>query len=110
MTQVELAHGQNLLVGIIHVVELIHEPCIAVGIGVLDGHRLSTLQGEDEVACVQHVQHRTDAVAVHLRHIAACLRHSLEDRLHLRTDILLNHLLITAQLGSMITANALMIV
>ena len=78
MAQVDLADGLYLLVGIIYISDLIHEPAIAINIGILDGYGLSALQGEDKVLRVQHVEHRTDAVAVHLCHVATSLRHSAE--------------------------------
>ena len=110
MAQIHLTYRINLLIGILYIVELIHEPRITVGIGVLDGHRLTTLQGEDEIARIQHVQHRTDTVALHLRHITCGLRHSTKQGLHLRRDIVFDHLLIAAQLGSMIATDTLVII
>ena len=110
MTQVDLSNSSNLIVGIVHVVEFVDKPRITIGIRILDGHRLTTLQGEYEVAGVQHVQNRTDAVAIHLRHVSTSFRNTLKERLHLRIDISLYHLLITAQLGSMVATDALMII
>ncbi|EKC43709.1 xylulokinase, partial [human gut metagenome] len=87
MSEVHLAHAIDFLVGIVHILHLIYEPCIAVGIRILNRNGLSALQRHDEVFGIQHVQYRIDTVAVHLGHIAACSSYRLHRLLHLRSDM-----------------------
>ena len=110
MTQREFTERRYLVIGILHILYLVNEPGIAIHIWVLYGYGLTALQGEDKVFRVQHVQHRTDIVTVHLCHVTTGLCHRLRKRLHLRCDIRLYQFLITTQFGGMITADALMII
>ena len=110
MAEVQLAYHVNLLIGIVHIVHLVHKPGIAIGIGILYGHGLSALQRHDDIFGVEHVQHGIEAVARHFGHVALCIGNGRHQLLHLRSDIGINHLLVAAQLGSMIAADALMIV
>ena len=68
---------------------------------------LSTLQRKNKVTGIQHIQHRKTGRS-HLLHIASRLRNSLEHAIHLSADMLLYHFLIAAQLGGMISTDALM--
>ena len=110
MPEVHLAHTIDFLVGIVHILHLVYEPCIAVGIRILHRNGLSALQRHDEVFGIQHVQYRIDTVAVHLGHIAARSSYRLHRLLHLRSDMCINHLLVATELGWMITADALVVV
>ena len=110
MTEVDLAHAINLLVGIVDILHLIHKPGIAVGVWILYRNRLTALQRQDEVFGIEHVQYREDTVAIYLGHITTCLSHSLHRLLHLRSDMCINHLLIATELGRMITADALVVI
>ena len=83
VTQVDLTHLQNLLIGILGIANLINKPRITQSIGVLDGHCLATLQWEHKVAGVEHIDNRTDAVALNLSHVATSLGHSIHQALHL---------------------------
>ena len=110
MAQVDTSQGIHLLVGIIHITELIDEPCIAIDVWVLDGNGLTTLEREDKIFGVEHIEHREDAITIHLCHVTAYRRNRSEQLLHLQIDIAFHKFLITAQFGSMVTTNALMIV
>ena len=110
MAQINLTHLQDFLVGILGIANLINKPRITQSIGVLDGHCLATLQWEHKVAGVEHIDNRTDAVALNLSHVATSLGHGIHQALHLGRDVLLYHLLIAAQLSGMVTTNALMVV
>ncbi len=110
MAQVHLAHALNLLVGVIHILHLINEPSVAVGVWVLHRHGLTALQRHDEVLGVEHVQYREHAVSIYLGHVAASFSHRLHRLLHLWSDVSVYHLLITAKFGCVITTDALMII
>ena len=110
MTQVVLAHTGYLLVGIVHIVHLVNKPCVAVGIKVLYRNCLSCLQRHDEILGVEHIEHREEAVALHLGHIASSLSHAVPYLVLLVGDIGIYHLLIAAQLGSAIASDTLVIV
>ena len=109
MAERQLTDLVQLLVGIVNIVQAVHKPGIAIGIGILQRHGGLTLQGNDEVLRVQHVQYGEDAVAVHLGHIAGSLVEGLAQPIDFRTDIGIGQFLIAAQLGSMIAADALQI-
>ena len=110
MAQGQAAQHVKLLVGIVDVVQLVYQPGVAVGIGVLQGHALSALQGQYEVLGVEHVQHGVDGVALHLRHIAGGTAHGSHHTGHLLGEIGVDQLLVAAQLGSMVAADALQVV
>ena len=110
MTQVQTPHGIHLLIGIVHISELVYEPGIAKDVRVLDGNGLPAFQGEDEIFGVEHIQYWEDTVTLYQSHVTASLRNSPEQLLHLRIDITFHKFLITAQLGCMVSADALMIV
>ena len=84
MTQVYLTHAIHLLIGILHVSDLINKPRIAVGIRILQRHSLSALQRENDVLRIEHIEHGEDTIAIHLRHITAGECDSLRESLHLR--------------------------
>ena len=109
MSQGQLSCHIQFLIGIVHIVHLVHEPCITIGIGVLQGNGLSALQRQDEIFRIQHVQHGVNAVAIHLRHIASGLAHCIVHAIDLLIYMSIDEFLIAAQLGSMISANALQI-
>ena len=73
MAQVDMSYRIHLLIGVVHIIEMVNEPGIAIDIRVLDGYSLTTLQGEDKVFRVEHVQHGEDAVAIHLCHVSTSL-------------------------------------
>ena len=110
MAQVETSQGIHLLIGVVHITELVDEPSIAIDVGVLDGNGLTTLQREDKILGIEHIEYREYAITIHLCHITAYLRNSSEQLLHLNIDIAFHQFLISAQLGSMVTTDALMIV
>ena len=110
MSQCQLSYSIQLLIGIINILHLIHEPRVSVGIRVLHGNGLTTLQRHDDIAHVQHVHHREDAVTVHLGHITSSLSNRRHHLLHLGHQVRIDQLLIAAQLGSMIATNTLMVV
>ena len=110
MAEIYLTHPKELLIGILHILELIHKPCITIGIRILDGHSLSSLKRKDEILRVKHIEHRIDTVAVNLCHIPSSICYCTHRLLHLWRDILFDHLLIATQLGSMITSDTLMII
>ena len=83
MAQINLANSQNLLVGILGIANLINKPGVSKCVWVLQRNGLTTLKWEDKVACVEHVEHRTDAVALNLSHVATSLSHSIHCGLHL---------------------------
>ena len=110
MAQIELLDGIYLGIGIVNIADLVDKPGVAVGVWILYGHRLSSLQRHDDVARVEHVEHREDGVAIHFRHITGSIGDGRHECLHLGHDVVLYHLLIAAQLGSMIAADALVVI
>ena len=110
MAQINLAYSFNLLIGVGDVADIVHKPCVAVSVRILHGHCLTTLQGKDDVLRVEHVEDRIDRVACHTSHVALRISYGGHHLAHLGSDVILYHLLITTQLGSMITADRLMIV
>ena len=110
MVQVDLPHAVDLLVGVVDIVNLVDKPRVALYVWILQGHGLSALQRQDEVFGVEHVQHRPLFRSVDLGHVAAGLRDGRRHLLHLGSDIGVDHLLIAAQLGRMISADALVII
>ena len=107
VAQVQTGQGIEFLVGIVHIFHLVHKPGIALCIGILNGCLSPRI---DEVLGVEHVQHRPDAVAVHLGQVAVVGRNDLADSRQLRRDVGIDQFLIAAQLGSMIAAHTLMVV
>ena len=83
VAQINLANSQNLLVSILGIANLINKPCVSKCVWVLQRNGLPTLKWEDKVASVEHVEHRTDAVALNLSHVATSLSHSSHSGLHL---------------------------
>ena len=83
MAQIDFANSKNLLVGILGIANLINKPCVSKCVWVLQRNGLPTLKWEDKVASVEHVEHRTDAVALNLSHVATSLSHSSHSGLHL---------------------------
>ena len=110
MAQIELTRRLKLLVGVVHIVQLVDKPRIAQHIRVLNGHSLVILKRHDKIFRIEHVEHREDAIAFNFGHVAASLCQRRHELLHFRRNIVVNQILIATQLGSMITANALVIV
>ena len=110
MAQINLADSVNLLICVGHVADVIHKPCVAVSVRILHGHCLTTLQGKDDVLRVEHVEDRIDRVACNACHVALRISYGRHHLAHFGSDVILDHLLITTQLGSVITADRLMIV
>ena len=110
MLEIDLSHFVYLLIGVVDIVELVNIPRVAVDIRVLQRHGAVVLQGQDKVFCIEHVEHGEDGVAVDLSHVTAGLSDGRHHLLHLRSDVCLDHLLITAELGSMIATDALVII
>ena len=96
MAQIDLSNLVQFLVGIIDVGHLIHQPSVTIRVRILDRHRLTALQRQDEVFGVEHVQYRTYGVALHQRHIALGLSNGTERTFHLLRDIGIDEFLITA--------------
>ena len=98
----------NFLICIIHILHLIHKPGITVCIRIFHRNRLPLLSGrEDKVFRVQHIQH-TKFRSIHAVHFATGSSYFLIGRLHFRSNMMIDHFLITAQLGGMITTDTLM--
>ena len=110
MTDVHLCQSIKFLIGIIHIREFIHKPCISLRILVLQWNRLSILQRHDDVTHVQHIEYRPDTVTLDDRHIALGFCHSLHHALHFRCNIGVDKFLIAAQFGSMVATDTLVII
>ena len=108
--QVSVFQSVEFFIGIGHEVHLVHIPSIAHGIGIAQRHGLVVLHREDEIAGVEHIDHRIDAVAGHLFHLSSGCHHGIDGLFHLRCDVRLDEFLIAAQLGSVITAHTLVVV
>ena len=110
MAEVHLAQGIQLLIGTVHIRQAIHEPGIAQRIVVVQRNGLAILQRHDDIAHIKHVEHGPDAIALDLGHFALSRSHGAHQPLHLRCDVSINQFLIAAQLGSVIAADALMVI
>ena len=98
----------NLFICIIDILHLIHKPGVTIRIRVLNRNRLPLLSGrEDKVLRIQHIQH-TEFRSVHTIHRTACGGNFLIGILHFRSYMMIDHFLITTQLGRMITTHTLM--
>ena len=109
MAQVKFSKSVKFFICILHISDFIHKPSIAIDVRVLYCHRLIALKRHNEVFGIEHVQHREDAASIDLGHVSACLCDGGHGLLHLRTDVSINQFLVSAQLGSMISADTLMI-
>ena len=109
MAQGQMSRHVQFLVGIVHIVHLVHEPRITISIGIFQGYSLSALQRQDEVFRIQHVQHRINAVSIHLGHIATSFAHCTIHTIDFLIDIGIDQFLIATQLGSMVSANTLQV-
>ena len=96
----------HFLICIIHIFHFIYEPCIAVSIRVFDRHCLSLSGRKDEILRIQHVQD-AEFGSIHAVHFSACGGNNPIDGLRFRRNVPFDHLLITTQLGSMISAHTL---
>ena len=83
MAQWQASYHIEFLVSIVNIVNTVNKPRITIGIRVSEGNRLSTLQGQDEIFRVEHVQHWIDAVTINLCHVTSSLTDSFEDTVHL---------------------------
>ena len=110
VAQVQLADGIYFLVGIVGKRELVGKPGVAHSVGIKERCGRAVLHRKDEVACVEHIQDRENAVALHLRHISFCLHNALHGLLHLRRDVAFYHLLIAAELGGVVASDALVVI
>ena len=110
MAKVDLTHLLYLHISILNKAHLVYKPGVAKGVWVLQRHFLTILQRQNEITRVKHVKHREKAVTLHGRHITVILCYRLHRFLHLRADMHVYHLLITAQLGGMISTYALMMI
>ncbi|CDB11095.1 unknown [Bacteroides sp. CAG:633] len=102
-----VVQGIYFLIGIVHILYVVHKPGISVGKGVAHGHSFAFLSGgEDEVTGVQHVQYAEFAWvdAVYLSGRSGKLA---VGGLHFTTDVVVYHFLIAAKLGSVVSAHAL---
>ena len=110
MSQIALADAVELIVGIVHIADLIHKPGVAVDVRILKRHGLALLQRQDEILGVEHVEHGPHGVAGHLCHVASGLADSGHGLLHFGGDIGFDELLVAAQLGRMVAADGLVVV
>ena len=110
MAQWQFAEFIQLLIGIVDIVYAVYKPRIAIGVWISQRHSLPSLERQDEVFGVEHVQHRIDTVAIDQRHIAGSIADSLEDTVHLWCNMCIDKFLIAAQFSSMIATDALQIV
>ena len=108
--KVRTAQSRQFGIGIGHISHLVHEPSVAQSPGIQHRQLAVVLQADNGILRVQHVQHREQAVATARIQTAFALENSLVEHLHLRLNVRLDKLLITAQLGRMVTANALVVV
>ena len=108
MAHVNLTHLSIFSVGIVNIVELIDKPAVALCIWVLYWCRCATLQWKDKVLRVQHIQYREGLHTINCLHITTCSSNRLHRLLHLRSDVSINHLLITTELSRVITTDTLM--
>ena len=98
---------QDFLVRIGHVAQPLHKPSVAVGVGIGDGRRVTALQGQDDVLHVEHVQHGEEFVAVHAVQLRARFHDCVHESVAFGVDVLLDKLLVAAQFGRMVAADAL---
>ena len=110
MAKIYLTHTVELLVGVVNILDVANKPGVAKSISVKHRHRLSTLQRQNEVFGVKHVEHGVDRVACHLCHVALSLSYCRVGLLHLWRDVSVDELLIAAKLCSMIAADALVVI
>ena len=96
MAQCQLAQLVQFFVGIVNIMYAVYEPRIAIAIGIADGYGLSSLQRQDEVFRIEHVEHRVNAVAIDLRHVTSRITNGTEEAIHFRSNIGIDKLLITA--------------
>ena len=68
----------QFLIGIVGKQDIIYKPSITHCPRILHGNRLATLQGQDGILRVQHVQHGEEGVAPNAVEQAACRADSLE--------------------------------
>ena len=63
--------GINFLVGIVHVLHIVDEPCIAVSVRILDRNCLPLSGREDKIFRVQHIQN-AELGSIHTVHLTTC--------------------------------------
>ena len=105
-----MGQGIEFGIGVVDIADAVYHPGVAEGVGVLKRNGLVVLKGENEIFGVEHVENRIERVAVDAGHIAASFHEGRHEALHLGRDVGFDELLVTAQLGSVIAADTLMIV
>ena len=110
MAQTQLTQHIKFFIGIIYVLDIIHKPCVAMHVWILQWYLLTVLQRQDKIFGIEHVEHREDAVAIHLCHISSGLGHGTIYLVHLRMNVSLYKFLISAQLSRMIATDTLEVV
>ena len=97
----------ELFVGIGDEEHVIDKPGVAHRPRVLHGHGLAALQGQDGVLGVEHVQHGEEAVAGDAVEASIGLGDGFVEGRELRLDVGFDELLVAAQLGGVVAADAL---
>ena len=108
MAYVYFANFCILCISIGNINELINKPTIALCVWVLNFSCSFSLQWNNEILGIQHIQNWEDFAPVHCCHVASLGGNGLHSCLHFRGYILLYHLLVTAEFRWVIATNALM--
>ena len=101
--------GCNLRIGIGNILNLLDEPAVALCPRILDGQFAVVLQRQDDVLCVEHVEHSEEAVAIACLKMSASFHNCLIDSAHFSLQMLLDKFLISTQFSWMIATDALVI-
>ena len=105
MLRVEPLECSHLFVGILHKAKVLDEPAVAVGVSVLN--HLVGISSEENVFCVEHVQHGSQAVAWHTGHVAFRLVDSTEEGWYLIVELAVDEVLNAMELRRVVAAHVL---